>query len=368
MKVQNHPFFEYFEKKIADELVDAVEIRTTGYNTILFREGDPSDGIYLVLKGLVGLTKGKKEQEFIASVGEGGFFGEFGVLDGKARSARATSFGDIELAFIPRSILLKKVASREDSAALRMAIQIVGKVRESNKHHVEELLRRERLSLLGRMVAAMTHDFRNPFAIINMAIGVIRSDSNESIVEYTQLIEDQIARVTAMTEDVLDFTRNEVSLNVESLDISVLLDRFKRQNEAFLSTQNIHLQVETEPCIIQADSEKMMRVFQNLVYNAVDAYNGAEGNIQIRQKCSDENTGVYVTIQDYGPGIPPEMQTNLFEPFATQGKKKGLGLGMAIAHHFIEVHGGSISFTTSEKGTLFHIYLPNAEPSSNESE
>ena len=246
-----------------------------------------------------------------------------------------------------------------------MAIQIVGKVRESNKHHVEELLRRERLSLLGRMVASMTHDFRNPFAIINMAIGVIRDDSNDSIDEYCQLIEDQIARVTAMTEDVLDYTRDEVSLNVKPLDISVLLDRFKRQNEVFLASQSIQLQVETEPCTIQADPEKLMRVFQNLVYNAVEAYNGANGEIQIRQKCSDGNSGVYITIQDYGPGIPPEMQATLFDPFATQGKKKGLGLGMAIAHHFIEVHGGSISFTTSEKGTLFLINLPKGDEPSN---
>jgi signal transduction histidine kinase len=100
-----------------------------------------------------------------------------------------------------------------------------------------------------------------------------------------------------------------------------------------------------------------MRALQNLVVNAVEALDGEGG--EIRMTVTTGKVGVTIAIQDNGPGIPPEIRETFFEAFVTHGKKRGTGLGTAIAKSIIDAHQGQIRFETKVgQGTTFFIQLP----------
>ena len=103
---------------------------------------------------------------------------------------------------------------------------------------------------------------------------------------------------------------------------------------------------------------RLQRVLQNLVTNAVQALQVTpKPHIRVRAWVKDST--FYLTVKDNGPGIPAAIQSQLFEPFVTFGKKEGIGLGMAIVRNIVTAHGGTITFETGPKqGTAFLISLP----------
>jgi signal transduction histidine kinase len=109
--------------------------------------------------------------------------------------------------------------------------------------------------------------------------------------------------------------------------------------------------------LVNADENKFLRVVQNLVANAVEAFNGCGGRVELTAGVSEE--GVQIKIHDNGPGIPEAIKERLFEAFVTYGKHSGTGLGTAIAKSIIDAHGGQISFQSHcQEGTTFYIRLP----------
>lgn len=101
-----------------------------------------------------------------------------------------------------------------------------------------------------------------------------------------------------------------------------------------------------------------MRVLQNLTGNAAQAMREA-GSGTLTLSAFQEDSGIVLCVADNGPGIPEEIQHNLFDAFATSGKKDGIGIGLAVTHSIITAHGGSIHFETEPgKGTTFFIRLP----------
>lgn len=360
MNVLDHLFFSIFDSKAARHLADIAERRLYEPGAVIFEEGDDSDSIYLVLSGAVELRKSRADgnTEKIAEVQPNAFFGEFGVLDKGTRSARAVACSASELARVPREEILAYFTDCTGQTALKMAIQIIKKVRETNQRHVEELLRLERLSLLGRAVGGIVHDFRNPFAVISMATECLQRECvGESAEPYCRMILEQLQRVTAMTDDVMDFTRGNTNLNMAPLSTKTVLGRFKDLFEAYLKEQRVVFHLEAEPCMILGDEQKLMRVLQNIVNNAMEAFAGKPGEIRIFQDIHEDRVTIH--ISDNGPGIPESIRGRMFEAFATAGKKNGLGLGMAIAHSFVAAHEGRLTFDTETgKGTRFHITLP----------
>ena len=100
-----------------------------------------------------------------------------------------------------------------------------------------------------------------------------------------------------------------------------------------------------------------MRAIYNLASNAIEAM-GDHGTLTVRLTRLDDQ--FRIEISDTGPGIPVEIQSRLFDPFVSAGKRNGTGLGTSIAKKIIEEHGGTISFTTAPgQGTTFQIELPD---------
>lgn len=358
MSLLDHSFFSFFETEMAHTMAGGAKQVLLSDKDILFREGDPPDHLYLVLEGTVAINK-KDEAghlQTIAYIHANDFLGEFAVLDGGPRSATVTATGPVKLAAIPRSVILDNL--RDADAGLDLTIKIIARIRESNQRQVEERLRQERISLVGKMINGIIHDFRNPFTVITM-LGELIKRNHPDMENYCKLITEQIERMSGMAEEVLEFSRGVTSLNREPFQPVDLLDRFERLNRDYLNALNVELHVHSDAGYFTADANKLLRVLQNLASNAAQAMEKSGGAITINATLDDD--GLSLDVSDTGPGIPEEVRHNLFEAFSTHGKEKGLGLGMAITHSIVTAHDGTLTFETQTgKGTVFHIHLPPA--------
>ena len=363
MDLHEHSFLSLFGDDAARRVSESAQLLELGEGGKIFREGDPADAMYLVLAGRVALlTEANGREELIVEVGPNDYFGEFGLLDGDPRSAHATARGAVSLAHIPRQVLLDELGGPAGGPAFKLMVQTVRKVRRFNRRHVEELLHREKMSLLGQLVLGVVHDFRSPLSVVLMAVELMEDGNAEPAIirESCGLIAEQVGRVHAMAEEVLDYSRGKTNLQLEPVDLADLLERFVKTNGMYMRAKGIRLFLSCRQRLtVRGDAGRLQRVVQNLVSNAADAMNGRGGVIGIRLERPSDGP-VRILIRDNGPGIPEEIRDRVFEPFQSMGSKKGLGLGLAIARQFVEAHGGSLTFATETgRGTAFCISLPS---------
>lgn len=356
MELRDHQFLSFFSPETGAMLLESAEIQSFKPGDFLLREGDPSTCLHLILKGSAAIRKNNPNGSpvLLGYVQENDFLGEFGLIDNAPRCADAEAANDMCVAVIPRETVLKAL---QDPAALsRLAAHTFNRMRESNQRHVEDLIRQERMSLLGGMTSGILHDFRNPFAVISMATECILGDSPEAQ-PYCDMIFQQIRRMTDMAEDIMDFSRGRSSIEKESFRLADFLEQFRLLYEEYFSRMEIALIIIPTDLQISGDRQKLMRVLQNLAGNAAQAMKPSRGTLTL--SATKEGPDVILNVADDGPGIPKEIQHNLFDAFSTSGKKDGIGIGLAVSHSIVTAHGGTISFETKEGcGTTFFIRLP----------
>ena len=357
-----HPFLAFFDETLARSLSESAEIRSYHEGDRIFSEGEPVDSMYLVLSGSVRLTKKDPagNAQLLAVVSHNDYFGEFGVLDGNPRSTGAlAAVHDTVLARLPRERVLQ-VFNSSGQGMLKVALQIIRKVRDTNELYVKEHVRKERMTLVGEMANTIIHDLRNPFTVIQLCTQMLRSESKPESLEKCDLIESQLERAQSMIEELLEFSRGRPTLNKRPVDVGEILSQFECLFRDYLARSQVTLAMNPISRVVDVDMNKMIRVLQNLVNNAVDSFAGKGGKIVIG--CEDKGGKVVITVADNGPGIPDAMHAIMFEPFATLGKKKGIGLGMAIAKSITVAHGGELAFETKQgQGTTFFLTLPVSE-------
>jgi len=165
--------------------------------------------------------------------------------------------------------------------------------------------------------------------------------------------------MTQMTEEVLDFCRGRMSLDVGMRGLAEFVAHIAdavREEMAGRSTRII-LDLD-DRLLVSIDTGRMERAFRNLLDNAAEAM--PEGGV-ITIRSSVEGDRACVRISDTGRGMSEEARRRAFEPFFTEGKRNGNGLGMAIARKIVEAHGGETEIeTTSPSGTAIRITLPMA--------
>jgi signal transduction histidine kinase len=242
----------------------------------------------------------------------------------------------------------------------RMRSKLLENRRELEKAH-EERIRATQLATIGQLAAGIIHDFKNPFAVIrgNAELMVTVDGQDQRKLKWCQTIIEQVDRMTTLTRDILEYSRGKSSLNWERIDLATYLEEAVRTHEGELVNHGIGLKITAcDPVLIMADRNRLRRVFDNLVGNAVEALLQG-GAIQISWTIRDDK--VELRVSDNGPGIPADIVDTLFEPFVTSGKKHGTGLGLAITKKIVEEHGGNIAAHTDKGGgACFTICLPLA--------
>ncbi len=216
----------------------------------------------------------------------------------------------------------------------------------------------ERLAAVGQMVGSLVHDLRNPVTVVTgMADLIAIEEDPVERREMTDSIRRSADRMSALCNDVLDFTRGSSQLQIAEYDPVALVKEIFTDLSAVAELHEVECHIERQvDVVISGDREKIRRVIENLVKNGIEA---SEPGGRLDVSLARSGDSLEFAIRDRGNGIPSEIAEHLFEPFITQGKKNGTGLGLAIVKSIVEAHGGEIEFETEAgKGTTFRVQLP----------
>jgi signal transduction histidine kinase len=361
MDARTNHFLADFSETGRERLVKRLTYQELRKGDYIFRENDPAQGICLVLDGEVEIVKATDHGpgQVLACMRANESLGELAVLEGQSRNTDARAGTGASIAWISRADLLKVLNTEPVSLTLRLFQNALGSFQKTNDVYAEEMVRKEKLALMGELAGTLTHELRNPLTGIRLAserIDTIHSDAETS--ECCEKIRVQCDRVIDMAGDLLEFSRGETKLRLERTDTSALTASFLALNEGSSKEIDNKLHVQAEPAEIEVDTMRLQRVLQNLVLNAADALHGRpDGRIDVQAWVLD---GVLnLVVRDNGPGIPDEVKDLLFEPFITAGESPGPGLGLAIVDNIVTAHRGKISVETQAgQGTEFLIRIP----------
>jgi signal transduction histidine kinase len=336
-----------------------IDIIQCGPNEIIFEESEPGNSLYLIGEGSVKISKKGRagQQETLAYVMEQDFFGEMALVDNGKRSAQAAAVGDVMLGRIdqPGWDLLLHLAPHQ--VLSNFTRSVTGRLRHTNQHFIEEVMRNERLSLIGTTISSIVHDMNNPISCILCACEVIRANNQDALIaEAAGLIRDAVGSMDTMTRELIDFSRGNTQLNIRTLSVAEFLQKLEADFAKCRPMVDVRIEVLYDGPI-SVDRPRLSRVFSNLIRNACEAMKETEEKMLLFT-VKRVDARVQFEISDTGCGIPAELLPRIFEPFVTHGKSNGTGLGLAISKAVVEAHRGLISVKSSSRGTTFTIDLP----------
>jgi signal transduction histidine kinase len=359
LSFRENTLLEGLSDGIYDALANKINVLHYAPNEIIFEENDPGDSLYLIAEGSVKISKRGRagQQETLAYLMEGDFFGEMALVDTGKRSAQAAAVDQVILGQIDREgwdLLLQLVPQQ---VLANFTHSVTKRLRHNNQHFIEEVMRSERLSLIGSTISSIVHDMNNPISCILCACEVIRkSNSDPFIGEAAELIRGAVRNMENMTRELIDFSRGQTQLNLELIMVDDLIEAIEADFSRYRPEVDLRVDVFYNGAI-QADRHRLLRVFNNLIRNACEAMAKSDEKLLILAiKATD--AGLRCEISDTGCGIPDELLPRIFEPFVTHGKSNGTGLGLAITKAVVEAHRGTISVQSSDRGTTFTLDLP----------
>ncbi len=339
----------------------AAQERVFEPDQVIFKEGDPGDGIYVIRDGTVQISAVVgPERRALTSLGPGDLFGEMAVLDSDPRSATATAETRVAVFFIPREDLLQLLECIPRLAA-SLVREISRRLRDFNRQYIQEVLQAERLSLVGRFARSIVHDLKNPLNVIAIAseLGGMEGASPEARASARTRIRKQVDRISNMVNELLEFTRGaHTAFVLAQADYATFVNQLIDEMKPEIAARGVALELENPPPAVKVELNppRLTRVFHNLIHNATDAM--PEGG-KVIMRFRVENNSIVTEIEDTGSGIAPEMLDKLFEAFATYGKAHGTGLGLSICKRIIEDHHGKIRARNEPgRGAVFSIALP----------
>jgi len=213
----------------------------------------------------------------------------------------------------------------------------------------------QRFAAVGELSVMIAHDLRNPLQGISIAadfLTIEKTSSPEKKTRMLDLIKKDVVYCEKIVNDLLGYSR-EIKIMPSKTDVKSLLT-MSLSNIKIPENVHINNSTQTEPKI-DVDSEKMQRVFDNLVKNAIDAMPDG-GSLTAKSQVSGDK--MRISFTDTGKGITKEDMDKLFVPLFTT-KAKGMGFGLAICKRIIEAHQGKISAESIVgKGTTFTIEVP----------
>jgi PAS domain S-box-containing protein len=260
-----------------------------------------------------------------------------------------------------------------EESVRRMNEELEQKIRERTKLLLdaqEELVRKEKLSILGQLSGSVGHELRNPLGVMSNAIYFLKSvmtDANETVMEYLDIIKHEIDNSQRIITDLLDFARTK-SPQVKTVMVCALIDGTLSRCSV---PENVEIKNEIPETLpmIKVDPMQMRQVFENLICNAVQAMQEG-GTLQIsarhvrgpetdsRRVIQGHEEFIEISVTDAGNGILPENMKKLFQPLFTT-KAKGIGLGLTVCKNLTEANGGRIGVESElGKGTTFTVTLP----------
>jgi two-component system sensor histidine kinase HydH len=268
------------------------------------------------------------------------------------------------------------VAAGERKAAHRAIDQLLdlelALMLHTYKHDSEERLVRsergaqdERVRSMQTLTAGLAHEVRNPLNAAKLQLELLerrlrRAEADARLVETTQVAHHEIERLTSLLNEFLAFARPP-QLGAGEHDLRAIASQVLEAERPLADAAQVTLRLVSDetPVLAELDPGKVHQVVQNLVRNAIEAAAGrssARVEVHVTSSPPGPDEGARLTVADTGAGIPEEVLAHIYEPFYST-KEGGTGMGMAIVHSLVSLHGGEITVSTGPHGTTFEVAL-----------
>lgn len=224
----------------------------------------------------------------------------------------------------------------------------------------EERHKSKNLKILGEFTSSITHDIKNLLNVVQGYVELmeIESSDNPEFKIYVDAVYTELKLIHGLTLDIMDFAKNKISLKLETFQLEDMLENIRYHTGILLNQSDKKFSIECDSNFeLTADRDKLFRVFFNLINNAIEAVEDGSG--VVRLSVIKENKDIYFTIYDNGHGIKEANVKKIFDPFFTEGKAKGTGLGLAVVKEIIGSHSGDVTVRSKEGSfTEFKIRIP----------
>jgi signal transduction histidine kinase len=256
---------------------------------------------------------------------------------------------------------------RRDDGATRGYLVLFADLTEARRRAEESRLT-DRLATLGEMAAGVAHELRNSLATLRGYLTLIeRQPDEESIADFLAEIRRESDHLQRVLEDFLAFARPGTA-RLQLFSMQTLAHR--AASDPALAGVEVEVRASSrqgsaraqaaeppEEAPLLGDPQLIERALRNVLHNAAQAEREAGRRGPVEVTVDDQPAGVEVTVADRGQGIPAELRERLFHPFAT-GRAGGVGLGLALAHRIVTLHGGRIRLEDRPGGgTLARLYF-----------
>lgn len=271
-----------------------------------------------------------------------------------------------ELHYIAQGNFEYRIPSSKDSD-LQDFIDSIHVLVDSTVAAMEEERRIEQSK--DELVTNVSHDIRTPLTSIIGYLGLVEEERYSSIDEakaYVHTAYKKSRQMKILVDDLFDYTtvrQTNTPLNLITFDMVQLLEQLAIDFQIEADEKNMLIETSSskEKLMMEGDSEKLVRVFNNLFSNAFKY--GKNGNVVIIDMEQTESGNVRITIKNDGERIPDEALDQLFERFyraetSRSQESASTGLGLAIAKSIVELHAGTITAETSDEWTKFIVELP----------
>ncbi|MCB2185248.1 MAG: two-component sensor histidine kinase [Deltaproteobacteria bacterium] len=260
------------------------------------------------------------------------------------------------------------------AAAVAFLVRImIGQLQSQDRERAAldaQLAHSARLVSLGRLATGIAHEINNPLAIISENAGLLEDlmdaeflashPDGELFQKTLKTIQDSVFRAREVTHRMLGFGQRMAPKLTDLSVNEVLREAFSfLEKEAALNNVRVLFNLDESLPRIRSDTSQLQQVFLNLLQNALDAVT-KDGEIALTSHLVDDY--VEVTVTDTGPGIPPELQDRVFDPFyTTKDPGKGTGLGLSISHSIMQKLGGALSLASQPgHGCTFTVKIPKS--------
>jgi len=244
---------------------------------------------------------------------------------------------------------------------LELALMLCHDELDAEPGERERRIESQRVAAIQTLSAGLAHEVRNPLNAAKLQLELLerrlrRDNADAKLVEPVELAHHEIERLTGMLTEFLAFAR-PAELNLDDHDIAAIAREVIAAERPLADRRGATIAAPNgEPVIAKVDRGKLQQILHNLLRNAIEAVSRG-GHVAIAVRGDD--ACVRIEVSDDGPGIPDAVRHRIYEPFFTT-KDGGTGLGMAIVHSMVTLHGGTIDVASSPRGTRFEVVMPRS--------
>jgi PAS domain S-box-containing protein len=224
-----------------------------------------------------------------------------------------------------------------------------------------QLIQSERLALVGRLLASVSHELNNPIQAIQNALFLIKEEEqlSEQGRQDLEIVLSETERMAALLDRLRATYRPTHGEDFEEIQVNGLVDYVYALTATYMRHSHITFRFEPDPDLptISGIPEQLRQVMLNLFMNAIEAMHSG-GELTVRTERLARQKKILISIHDTGPGIDPQVLAHIFEPFVTN-KESGTGLGLTITYDIIQQHHGEIQAGNDPQGgAIFRVWLP----------